>query len=114
MATPWVIAWLALVSIIGLNGFAAGVVAILHAWRSGLRRGGRMLAASAFAGLLSGSSFVGIVFLGTLDDGTTESIWLLAAVFGFFFAVAMIVSVPGALLVTRKLEAPGDDYRAFE
>jgi hypothetical protein len=30
------------------------------------------------------------------------------------FAVATLVSVPGAIFVASKLEAPGDDFRAFE
>ena len=41
-----------------------------------------------------------------------DSGWLLAlaAVVGLGAAV----SLPGASIITRKLEAPGDEYRAFE
>ena len=33
---------------------------------------------------------------------------------GVFSAIAVVVSLPGAMLVARKLEGPGDAYKAFE
>ena len=113
MATPLVLAWVGLASIVGLNGFAAGVAAVLYAWRSGLRRGGRTFLASVLAGFLSASSFIGLGLLGSPELATEEP-WILVGVFGGLFAVATVISGPGALLVARKLEKPGDDFRAFE
>lgn len=105
-----VVGWVIVVTIVGLNGFAAGVAAILHARRSKLRRGSRTVLAAAIAATLPASFFVVV----PLAEGwrSWDSGWLLAlaAVLGLGAAV----SLPGASIITRKLEAPGDEYRAFE
>ena len=112
--TAWLVGiWLVLVTIVGLNGIAGGVAAFLHASRSKRSRGGRTFLASAVAGFLPASSIVAIVIVGATED-TTETPMVLVAIFGMCFAVATLVSVPGAIVVANKLESPGEDYRAFE
>jgi hypothetical protein len=107
----WVIGiWAFVVAIVGLNLCAAGMAAILHAWRSQMRRGGRAVLASALSAILP-SSFLVVVPL-TEGWGEWESGWILAIAMAL--ALGTVVSLPGSLFVARKLEAPGDDFRAFE
>jgi hypothetical protein len=112
--TAWLLGiWLALATIVGLNGVAGGVAAFLHTSRSKLSRGGRTFFASAIAGFLPASSIAAIAVLGSAE-GATEDPRALLFIFGMGFAVATLVSVPGAIFVANRLEAPGDDFRAFE
>ena len=106
-----VLVWLAVVLLIALNGFAAGVAASLHAWKSRMPRAARALTAAVIAGLLPCSVLI-FVFLDPVEfrpDGTD-----LLVSFGVLFSVGVIGSMPGAWLITRKLAQPGDDFRAFE
>ena len=105
-----VVGWVIVVTVVGLNDFAAGVAAMLHAWRSELRPGSRTLLAGTMAAILPTSFFI-VVPLAE-DWRSWESGWLLAlaAVLG----VGALVSLPGASIVTRKLEAPRGEYRTFE
>jgi hypothetical protein len=106
-----IIGWLVLTGLIGLNGFAAGVVAILEAWRSRMRQGSRIFIACATAALLPASYLV--VIPATTGAGSEEfGVMLLAA--AVVFAVSIVASLPGAVIVSRKLVQPGDAYRAFE
>ena len=108
-----ILAWLAIVSVVGLNGFAAGLAAMLFLWRSRMRRGARIVTASTVAGLLPASVFLPIMFTEPEFMGGEGALG-----FGIGFvvtlAVAGAVSLPGAILICRKLASPGDDYRAFE
>lgn len=111
----WVIGiWAILVSVIGFNLSAAGMVAILHAWGSKMRRGGRIMMAALVAGLLPASALIAVGLADTVWSSSPEEPFVMALAFGMVLAVATVVSLPGALIVARKLEAPGDDYRAFE
>ncbi len=84
----WVVViWVVLATIVGLNGLAAGVAAMLHAWRSPLKRGGRTFWASAVAGFLPASSLVAVAILGSTEN-TTEGPMVLVSIFGMCFAVA--------------------------
>jgi hypothetical protein len=106
------IAWLILVFVIGLNGFAAGVAAILHAWRHGQKRATRTLIAAISAGLFPFSWLVP-TFFSELGSGSEAPLYL-ALGGGVLFAIATAVSFPAAIVVSRKLEAPGDQFRTFE
>lgn len=110
----WVLfAVIVLAAVVSFNLCAAGVAAVLHAWRSKMRRGGRTVLASAVAGFLPASSIMAIGILGS-PENITQDAAVYAAIFGICFAVATLVSLPGAIIVARKLEAPGNDHRAFE
>jgi hypothetical protein len=112
--TAWLVGiWLLFVAVVALNGVAGTAAAMQHALRSKQSRGGRTFLASAIAGFLAASSIVAIAILGTAE-GEPQAPMVLVAVFGMCFAVATLVSVPGAIVVANKLEAPGDDFRAFE
>ena len=108
-----ILSWFAIVSIIGLNGFAAGLAAILYLWRRSLRRGSRATIAAAVSGFLPATIFIPMA-LTDREFVAGDGIMIAAVGFTTFWAVAMAVSLPGALIVARKLEAPGDDFRAFE
>jgi hypothetical protein len=104
--------WAIFVSIVGLNGFAAGIVTVLYLWRRQQRRGTRVLAAVMLTALLP-ASLMAPGMLMSASAGATAPVGMLVGT-AFLFAAAMVVSLPGALIVARKLEAPGDEFRAFE
>jgi hypothetical protein len=56
---------------------------------------------------------VGLIQSGLPDSSPEEPLYVALAV-ALIMAVTMIVSLPGALIVCRKLDAPGDDFRTFE
>jgi len=99
---------------LGLNGFAAGMVASLSIWRRRMRRSARIVSASALAGLLPASIFViaGASELFGTSASEESAVW--AFVVGLVLIVAAAVSLPGAIIVGRKLDRPGDEYRTFE
>lgn len=112
----WVVgAWAIVVAVVALNLCAAGVAGIMHAWRSKTRRGGRILAATAVSGSLPGSIFIvaGLVEAGWPTSSAEEPLVMAGAV-AMVMGLGMLVSLPGAAIVARKLEAPGEDYRTFE
>ena len=108
-----VLIWILVSAAAGLNLSAAGVAAILHAWRVNMRRGGRMFAAAVIAALVPTSGFVAIA-LSESATATSEDPFIVAIVFLAIQAVCTLVSLPGAAVVARKLEHPGDDFRVFE
>ncbi len=110
MGETVVAVWSLAVAFIGLNGFAAGIVAVLHAWRSRMRQGGRVGMACLAAGSLPASIFAVVGFAESFasDPGT----W--ALIIASVFAVAAVISLPAAILVSRRLERPRTDYQAFE
>ena len=102
--------WMLIVTLVGLNGFAAGVAAVLHIWRRGMRRRTRVLLASVAGGLLPVSPLLAFAFGGEV----TGEPRVLVIVAGVFSAAAVVASLPGAVIVARRLEGPGDAVRAFE
>jgi hypothetical protein len=107
--------WLIVVTVLGLNGFAAGMAAALYIWRRGMRRGARIASASTLAGLLPASIFIvagASELFGASALSEEPVVWVV--VVGLVLVVAGVVSLPGALVVGRKLEQPGSEYRAFE
>ena len=108
-----ILTWFAIASIIGLNGFAAGLAAILHLWRRTMRRGARATMSAAVSGLLPASIFIPMAFTDREFVGGEGQI-IAAVGFATFWAVATAVSLPGSLIISRKLEAPGEEFRAFE
>jgi hypothetical protein len=112
----WVIGiWAIVIAIVAFNLCAAGVAAVLHAWRSKMRRRGRIVAAAAATGVLPASTLIvaGLVEIGWPTSSPEEPL-VVALAFALVMGLTMIVSLPGAFLVARKLESPGEDYRAFE
>jgi len=111
LETIVVVGWVSLTGIVGLNGFAAGIVAVLHAWRSPMRPGNRTFLASAASGSLPASYMI-VVPAASGEAASEFGIMLLVS--AVLLAVGTVVSLPGAIIVSRKLASPGDDYRAFE
>jgi hypothetical protein len=109
---PFIAIWTILVSIIGLNGFAGGVAAVLHTRRDKKRRRTRILTAAAMAGLLPACVMI-LPMLEAVSIGAEAPIALVIGVGGVFL-MTMAVSLPGAIVVARRLEAPGEEYQAFE
>jgi len=112
----WIIGvWAIAMVIIGFNLCAAGVAAILHAWRSKMRRPARVVAAAAVTGVLPASTLIvaGLVEVGWRTSSSEEP-FVAALVFTLVMGLTMLASLPGAIIVSRKLEAPGDDFRVFE
>lgn len=110
--TPLIGLWTVVVLIIGLNGFAAGMVAVLHIWRGKQSRRSRALTAAALAGL-----FPGLIAVAPMAvDMTTGARAPFGLIVGLVVlcAVAMAISLPAALIVARKLDGPGDAFKAFE
>jgi hypothetical protein len=106
-----ILAWIGIVILVGLNGFAAGAAAILHLWRSRLARGTRSMLAAALAGALP-ASFLIVIPMADSGMGEPFAVFLLA--FAVVLAGATAVSLPGAIIVSKKLEKPGEEFRAFE
>jgi hypothetical protein len=109
----WIIALLILLLAVAVNGIAAGVVAVLHAWRVRLPRESRIFIASATAALVPTAITILLALVGSSDTdlmGLPE----LAIFAGACLAAITLVSLPGAVAVARKLEAPGNEFRAFE
>jgi cytochrome bd-type quinol oxidase subunit 2 len=104
--------WVIVIFIIALNGAAAGVVAAFHAWQSRMRRGQRIVAAATASGVLSGAWL--IPFALSAESTNSEEPMIIVLVFVAFIGVGTLVSLPGALIVGRKLDSPGDIHRAFE
>ncbi len=107
--SEWVIVgWVVFVTVLMLNGTSAGVAALLHCWPGRLGRGARILVAGLAAGALPAS----LLIIGLVDPAERPEYWI--AALALVFAVGTAFSLPAAILVTRKLARPGEDYRAFE
>jgi hypothetical protein len=108
-----IFAWLGIVGVIGLNGFAAGVAAVLHLWQSRMRRAPRIVLAAGVTGLLPAS----LILVMGLTDRTFlmgEGPFVMLVVFAILFGPGAVLALPGAVVITRKLAQPNVDYRAFE
>ena len=108
-----ILIWVGFVSLIGINGFAAGVVAILHAWRSKMRRGGRILLASFAAGALP-ASLIFVAMLTEAEVGVAEEPIAMMLGSAMILVLSGVLSLPGAIVVARRLERPGNEFRAFQ
>jgi hypothetical protein len=108
-----IFAWLGIVGVIGLNGFAAGVAAALHLWQSRMRRAPRILLAAGVTGMLPASL---ILAMGLTDRSFLmgEGPLVMLAAFAMLFGPGAVLALPGAVVITRKLAQPNVDYRAFE
>jgi hypothetical protein len=110
--SEWIIVgWVILVTALMLNGTSAGVAALLHCWPGRFGRGGRIFLAALAAGALP-ASFLIVVPLA--EAGTRGEPAYLALALAVVFAVGVGLSLPGAIVVTRRLAKPGEDYRAFD
>ena len=92
-----------------LNGFAAGVAAALYLRDPNQTRGSRI----AWSVLISGIAFISLftgVFLVDLADGPVVSM-LALLVLG---AMGTVVSLPGAIIMSRKIEAVSTVGRTFD
>lgn len=110
--SEWVIVgWVAFVILLMLNGTSAGVAALLHCWLGRFGSGARILFAAFAAGALPASFFIVV----PLVDGDLRSqpVYMALALV-MVLAVGAGLALPAAIVVTRKLAKPGEDYRAFE
>jgi hypothetical protein len=110
--SEWIIlGWVMLVTVLMLNGTSAGVAALLHCWPGRFGRGGRILLAALAAGALPASFLIVVPLASAEALGQPSSLMLGMAL---VFAVGAGLALPGAIVVTRKLAKPGEEYRAFE
>src|SRR3989337_2152249 len=104
MGETAVLIWLGAVSVIGVNGFAAGIAAMLYIWRRRLGKSGRALLAAFAAGLLPAVMVGGI---GLSEEGFSgDGPLMVALVFGVFALIGSVAALPGAILVAQGLEQP--------
>jgi hypothetical protein len=104
--------WMILIAIVILNGCAAGVTAMLHVRRK-MRRGARVMTAVLITAVLEASMFVPVAFADAMR-ARPDGLLVIGTIIAVVFAGALVVSLPGALVVSRKLEAPRDEYHTFE
>ena len=95
-----------------LNGFAAGVAAAFHVWRPRQPRRSRILTAAAVAGLIPAMIAVPTLLM-DVSMGARAPFGLVLGV-AVISVVAMVASLPGAVIIGRKLDGPGNAYTAFE
>ncbi|MBO9519075.1 MAG: hypothetical protein J7493_13495 [Porphyrobacter sp.] len=98
--------------VVAMNGFSAGVAAVQFLWPSGRRRGARVLIAVTWAALVAIGWSIPLM-PAKIAGGSTPVVYYVMAT-GFLFAFIMILSLPGALIVSRKLERQSAPIRAFE
>ena len=112
MGETAILIWIGALFVIGVNGFAAGIAALLYIWRRRIRRGGRILLAALTAGILPATL---IAVIGLSEEGFSgEGPFIVALAFGLLLAVGSVLSLPGAILVAQGLERPGNEFKAFE
>ena len=100
--------WTLVLFIVLLNGFSAGVVAGLHVWR----RRQRILAAAAVAGLVPAAIAVPSRLI-DISVGTQAPFALVVSI-AVMSLVTMAASLPGAMIIARKLDGPGNAHMVFE
>jgi hypothetical protein len=66
------------------------------------------------AGFIPTSIIVAIGVSEEIAGGSAEEPMIVALACVMIQLIATVVSVPGALIVGRKLDGPGDAYRTFE
>lgn len=84
-----------------LNGFAAGVVSVLHFWGKNGQVGLRAALGSIGSGICTLLVFSGFIFFD--PTSTRDGIGVMTGISVIFFAGGMIVSLPGAFLMSRKI-----------
>lgn len=104
--------WVIVIILVLLNGFAAGVAAALHVWRSGQPRRSRAVTAAGITGLLP----LVMVFPAAIEPAMRGTASVVGLIIGFIVlcGLSMAVSLPGAVIIARKLDGPGNAYQAFE
>jgi hypothetical protein len=111
----WIVGvWSTIAGLIGLNLCAAGAVAILHAWRSETQSARRTVAAAAAAGFVPTSIIVAIGVSEETWGGSAEEPVIVVLACLMIQLIATVVSLPGALIVGRKLRGSRAEYRVFE
>ena len=108
-----ILTWFGVVSLIGLNGFAAGTAAMMSSASRRISRWGRIVFSVLMAGMLPASAVI-LVLLVPAEFGLGEELRNPLPVFGTLLVIGAAVSLPGAWLITRKLEKPGEEFHAFE
>ena len=105
--------WVLFATAVGLNFVAAGAAAILHVWRSKARRSGRIAVAATVAGFFPASIMLAALGEQLVFGSGGEGGILLMVVLAVF-AVGGAVSLPLAVMVSRKLDGGGEAFREFE
>jgi hypothetical protein len=103
--------WSLLVTLAMMNLCAAGIAAIVYAWSRRIGHGGRVAIGALVTGSIPVVAFLPIYagdFLRTPDPE-----WRFAAM-PVLLIILAVFSAPCAWLVSRKLDAPRDEFRAFE
>ena len=104
------LAWIAAFGVFIVNLIAAGCAALFHIWSGDSTPGVRMLAGAAMGGFIPAVLLGGLVMIGA---GTLANInaWIVMAP---VFLFGLVASLPGAILVTKKLNRPPDYRSHFE
>ena len=105
--------WIVVVLVVMLNGCAVGVVAWLHTSRRTMRRGAKIAISVFVTALLPASLFFPFVVADLTPTGGEEPI-IIAVALAMVFVLSAAAALPGAYIMSRKVEAPGDEYRTFE
>ena len=104
--------WAIVFALFVLNGFAAGIVAALYVWGGNQARRSRALTAAGITGLVP----LVMALPAVLYQASTGETPVVALIVGFAMVcgLAMAISLPGAVIIARKLDGPGGAYRTFE
>ena len=104
------LAWMAFGALLVCNLIAAGCAALFHIWRGDSTPGVRMLAGAAMGGFIPAVLLGGLVMIGAGTPANINAWIVMAPVFLF----GLVASLPGAILVTKKLNRPPDYRSHFE
>ena len=84
----------------------------MHVWRRRQPRRSRILAAAAVAGLVPAAIAVPSRLI-DISVGTQAPFALVVSI-AVMSLVAMAASLPGAMIIARKLDGPGNAHMVFE
>lgn len=100
-----------LVGALILNGFAAGMAAMLYLWRRDWPRSRRIVLSALSSGMATLLLFSGVLLF---SGGLQEEPVVMVLVFGLFALAGAAVSLPAALIMSRKIERGPDIGSVFE
>jgi hypothetical protein len=106
-----VLVWLGTVTLLAVNGAAAGIAAGLQTASRRMPRAGRIAISAVTAALLPTSVLI-LPLIDPIEFGVDLEAGLV--LFALMFGGGTVGSLPGAWLMTRRLERARDEFRAFE